>query len=191
MIILLNGPPRSGKDTAAKIIQKLITGCYHYKFAKPLKKACHALLGLTPKQIELLLNDKDKPSSILRGMTLREYYIAMSETFAKEHFGERTFGYAAINALSGVAAPNVVISDCGFDDEVLALNSQRIKGNMYVILLERPGCSFANDSRRYLSKETCNKLDGCKGIINEYELEFFEEQIKRALNKWNLLPKRD
>jgi len=80
-LILLNGPPRCGKDTALGLIAKhqleLSLGMVrHIMVAEPLKDACHAFLNARPANDA----DKDKPIGLYGiEMTWRQFYIHMSE----------------------------------------------------------------------------------------------------------------
>ncbi len=186
-LILFNGPPRSGKDRGAEIVKKSMPQCHHMKLAQPLKDAVHKLLGLSPAQCHMFEDFKDEPYPEFNDMSPREIYIDMSEEFAKPRFGNDVFGKVMINRMSNVMSNNVVLSDVGFDDEVRCLWSQKVKGKVYCIQLERKGCSFATDSRNYLTEATLSHLDGHTMIRNDFEPELYEAQIKRALKKWKLI----
>ena len=48
MIILLNGPPNAGKDTAAKIIASKLISVVDYKMSRPLKQGIQAIFNQSP-----------------------------------------------------------------------------------------------------------------------------------------------
>lgn len=185
-IILLNGPPDSGKDTAAKFVQRLVKDTKHAKFADPLKSALHALLGLNHNQIKEMLNKKDEVLPWTDPYTPRQLYIKLSEDFLKPLFGEDVLGRIAVRRINQLAARNIVMSDCGFDAEVLPVIRESKKGACCLIELSRQGRSFDNDSRSYLSDST-KQYTGVQHIKNDLDLEMFEAQIKRALKRFGVI----
>src|SRR5690349_14966217 len=85
-LLLVNGPPRSGKDTVGAILREFFPGSiYETKMAKALKERTHALYNLLdPETGRALRHDafelvKDQPRDEFRGLTPRRAYIAVSE----------------------------------------------------------------------------------------------------------------
>ena len=58
MIILMNGPPGSGKDMAATYFKKDLPNAYEVKASQPLKKAFRALFQFGDIQARTMLNEQ-------------------------------------------------------------------------------------------------------------------------------------
>lgn len=151
-IILFNGPPRSGKDTASIIaLRALGNNAIGYRFAEPIKDAVHALFGMRGLLAEHYDPVKDEPSDDFLGMTPRDAYIWLSEQAVKPQFGPEFFTKVAIRKIRRMAKPlQVVVSDCGFQPEVDGMLNEFGEENVLVIKLVRPGCDFSKDSRGYV-----------------------------------------
>jgi hypothetical protein len=116
-IIILAGPPRCGKDTIAKIIEKEY-GYKHMKFAQPIRDAAKAMFGITDDSFDIF---KEK-SWFSSGKNGRDWMIALSEIVTKPIMGKSFFGtrcaqliYKEFNSFDGF-----VISDAGFEEELYA-----------------------------------------------------------------------
>lgn len=151
-IILVNGPPRSGKDSLAAIFGEL-RQAKPIKFADPLRKAVPAMFGMAPDVYhDLIENHKETPTDLLMGMSPREAQIWLSEEVMKPRFGKYVFGLVAANAIQ--AAPYIdtwCFSDSGFTEEAEVIVEAFGAKNVALIKLEREGCTFAGDSRSYIS----------------------------------------
>lgn len=146
-LIVLNGPPRSGKDTIAKMLSDY-HGATILKFTAPMDRAIPAFFGIDPQRWVALREDhKDHPAPEFNGLTPREVLISFSEEWAKRLFGRDIFGkLAAEEALRH--GSRVVFSDGGFAREVTALRKK--VPETFVVQVKRPGQCFENDSRQYL-----------------------------------------
>ena len=163
-VILFNGPPSSGKDTSAFLLEAAIVKALgrdageviQAKFAACLKEDVHRYLGL-PEQHNFYEMRKDQRLPQFRGATPREAYINFSEGFGKATFGqtywiERFWERASARIASIVAVkPETpvffLVSDAGFQVEVdfllKVLNPQQI----CLFGMRRAGKDFSNDSR--------------------------------------------
>ena len=174
-IFLFNGPPGSGKDTAANIIEDLLDDVYLYKMAYPLKESCHKLLGLTGSLEELeylkehvlefsLPRDFVEHNKTLQKplkievatheqcqITLRQLYIHISENLMKPLFGPEIFGKLAVKYITQNDSKYVAISDCGFKSELEPLLKTFDLEDFILIKLYRNGKSYVNDSRNYIN----------------------------------------
>lgn len=186
--ILLNGPPRSGKDT--------IGGLYTFsskwrtkieKFSAPIKAALKETFSLTDKEFAFFDNEwKDKPHPRLLGFTWRFWCIEYSERFMKIYGGEKVFG----NMLAQKMASDTeyydftFITDSGFDPEAEAL-IQDYPGDFYLFQLYRDGCDFSNDSRNYLKQSTKDLIsaDRCFTIENNGTVEELKYKIDNILDE--------
>jgi hypothetical protein len=161
VVVLCNGPPRSGKDEIAKALRKL--QFQQDRFSAPLKAMIPAMLGVTHEELEVC---KDEPHpAIAGGLTYRQLQISLSETWFKPNFGDDIFGVLLADRIARKRACDVnrmcslptrfVIPDSGFLPELAGLvdmlSGHRLTARLLVIHTSRPGCDFSIDSRGYLS----------------------------------------
>lgn len=156
-IILFNGPPQSGKDTAAELTQLFLlpSACPLTKFAYPLKHMTHRLFGLDvrPDHFE---TQKDQPLACFWDKTPRECYIAVSELLMKSLFGKAVWARALIESIADMQTSNppkspdfVLVSDLGFQEEIDLIHTSF--PDTVLVQIARPNCDFSNDSRSYVS----------------------------------------
>ena len=163
-IILLNGPPRSGKDTVGEIIRKHFGTTVVDKFARILKERTHALYGLfdnngKPWEHDSFEFSKDSECNSFDGGTPRNAYIAVSEKLLKPLHGENVFGELLASSWLTMFDPlhtcnpltgTFVITDCGFEGEIEELIKRFPYAQVSLISIHRKGCDFSNDSRSYI-----------------------------------------
>ena len=157
-VILLNGPPRCGKDTLAEAMWNFNPSVFQEKFAAPLKEHAPQLYGVsrhdwknnydTPAQ-------KDMPQSVFLGKSARQIQIALSETFYKPLHGSDVFGRLLVSRVSRLpklsGGPRiVVVSDSGFRDEAEAVVNHFGAEHTFLVRLYRTGSSYDGDSRGYI-----------------------------------------
>lgn len=121
-------------------------------------------------------------------ITYREMLIHVSEDVLKPLFGQDVFGKAAVKYLKSRTedlTDPVVISDCGFVDEMFPIINFFGKENCHVIKVKRPGYNFGGDSRSYVDIEKLG-LDE-HWIINDGSLEELETKAKELFENivWN------
>lgn len=163
-IILFNGPPRSGKDTASDFAMNILgNDAAKYRFAAPLKNAVHSMFGFKDVSEEHFNSVKDVPNDAFYGLTPRQAYIWLSESVVKPKFGHDFWANVAVTSIKQLRRPVVVVSDCGFVEEANVLIKAFGKRNVAIVHLERSGTSFANDSRSYIDVEGCAKYK----IVND------------------------
>ena len=150
-IIILNAPPRAGKDTVAKEISDQY-GIPVVSFKTPIFNIARGIIGERDfKEFMSVYNSDLKDTlrmSMLNGMTCREFMIWISEDVIKPKFGKKHFGFLMADLLSefddcgeGVA----ICSDGGFPDEVEALIDYG--HNVKLVRMHREGFDFSKDSR--------------------------------------------
>lgn len=166
-ILLLNGPPRSGKDTLGNMLRErnLASGENRVileKFAEPIKRHFAAAWCVSLEWIEA---NKDRPFMEGSTTTVRQMLIAYSENYLKPLLGKNIFGrllcarigadqsgiLASIYAKTNTSDDVVVITDSGFSEE--AREVIKAGYSVYLIRLHRKGCDFAGDSRSYLGDQ--------------------------------------
>lgn len=189
MIILLNGPPGSGKDTIGNIIARLVPSCVKYKMSHPLKKALQVLLGIDDRLWATYLSSdwKDEPFDIFPSTTPRQALIKLSEEFVKPLFGNDFFGHLTVQAIQKLASRHVVITDTGFTDEVKPILDHYRPANVRIIQIHRPGHGYTEDSRDYVNIDMLGMQPHWTTIVNEHDLHLLEAQVKRIMAKWDLL----
>ncbi len=204
-IILVNGPPRSGKDTLAKafveatqpvgVIGKHQVRGIEEKFSYPLKWAIPAFFDepYNDDWQQELENNKEKPAATLYGAKYRTSQINLSEDWAKPTFGEQVFGHLLAKRLrrvfdfyaSGLTIPVIVISDSGFDPEVEAVE-EVYPGQVSIVRLIRAGTSFQSDSRTYIKYKPSNGMslwlenNGSKEALLKNFKVFVQQVLEKA-----------
>lgn len=142
--VIFNGPPYSGKSTVARELARALSGRYRVamdSFAAPMKHFIATALGEQYNEMP-----KDSPKDILRGRSVRQFLIHMSEQYMKEQYGQDIYGRLLYHrAMRYQPAPDFVIcDDSGFPDEAMALPEP------YIVRVTRKGKDYTGDSRTYL-----------------------------------------
>lgn len=166
-VILVNGPPRSGKDefgTALIVaLQAEKRPAIRAKFADELKCMTHRLYIGRPEPPDAFESVKDTARPEFFGISPRRAYIAVSERLMKSVHGQDIFGRLLANNLRGFekTAPNgfVVVTDSGFVEEAQVLISRFGEENVVLVRLYRPGVTFDGDSRSYIDLSDVQRVD--------------------------------
>jgi hypothetical protein len=180
-LLLLNGPPRSGKDTIGNVLCD--HGWVRLSFARVLKDMTHRMYGVTCAH-DRFEESKNKPCGAFYGKTPRQAYIAVSETLIKPLHGKQFFGERILDQLKpfdvSKSRYNIVITDCGFADEVRVVAS---KYRSTLVRVLRPSYSFQNDSRSYLSLADI-AVDGTKMITleNSRDLAALTDKVRAVID---------
>lgn len=170
-VVLLNGPPRSGKDTAAKVLEGL--DYKHLKFSAALKQEAHDRYGMTDKPVDYFEKVKDTALMEFDGHTPREVYIDVG-TEMREKYGPGVFGEMVCDQIMDSDKSRFVVSDLANLEEALPLlNNPNL--DVAIIRLHRIGHSFEGDCRNYVSGHGIL----IKDIQNE-NLEKFQREIKAS-----------
>jgi hypothetical protein len=203
-VILLNGPPGSGKDLSGIIIRNMLFGkrpngradlpTYKpvlMKFADPLKQAAHALFGI-PFSCEHYEKEhghdwKNQPQVEFYGRKPRDVYIDLSEQFVKPRFDSSFFGKVAFRTVKLDKQNNVFIfTDSGFVEEAVPIVKAFGVDNVLVVELARSGASFDGDSRSYVGAELSarfnNQIKHVR-IPNDGDQEFLTALLKGLMMK--------
>ena len=137
-LILISGPPRSGKSRAGVCLAEWLDAD-HFALSNMLKRLTHDHFGLgtvlSPLHFEAY---KDKPMRQFGGLTPRDAYIMYSETIMKPTHGNSYLGQVGKRRIKSNHENGriSVVSGVGFVDEIRplidavgGLNSLHIKIN--------------------------------------------------------------
>lgn len=180
-ILLLNGPPSCGKDFAGKFILENFKEVTLDKFARVLKERTHALYGFPERAWDYYEDSKEIPTEDFFGLTPRQAYILVSETYFKPQHGKDIFGKILAKELDNCFKDLVVISDSGFPEEAQVLIEKYGAENVILVRVHRDGCDFSNDSRNYLYLNVCNIDIDNRG--DETYLKEVEELVNGFINE--------
>lgn len=179
-IILINGTPGAGKDTAANHLAETTPNSMVVKFAGPIKRAATAIYCSGDRDLFNRFDtfeEKSVPHSQFLGMTCRQVQIDISEKFLKLQHGDTVFGKLLatdIKHLYDGGVRNFFVSDSGFVPEAEEIARHFGQGCMTLIRVHREGHTFDGDSRDYidLSHLPVDSYD----VLNETgkQEEFFE-----------------
>lgn len=159
-IVLLNGPPRVGKDTAGAYLASKYGSVV--KFAEPIKAAATAIYHRGDRAAFDRIDTaayKDLPQEIYFGKTCREVQIGVSEKFLKDFHGDPAiFGQFLRREIEyRESVPELFprhtyfATDSGFDKEALVLVNEYGPANVMLLRLHRKGHDYRGDSRGYIT----------------------------------------
>lgn len=160
-IILLNGPPRSGKNTCAALLQNHLGAdqCAVIAFAEHLKRMTHSIYGLPPEtDPEAFDAVKDTSNPLFFGLSPRQAYIWWSEKGAKVAHGKEFFAKMWLRRAQAAKTDYVVVPDSGFREEAEFVVNEFDAKNVLLVHLHRTGTSFEGDSRSRVDLSDLNVL---------------------------------
>lgn len=182
-VVLLNGPPRAGKDAAAAALLAAIPDACRIGFADELKVRTHRLYGLEAPAAAFE-DRKDIPAAEFLGRTPREVYIEVSERLLKPLHGPGVFGRLWLRSARRAVARGarlLVVSDSGFADEAQA-GPIALAGpaNVLLVRIHRPVRGFAGDSRGYLDLPGIETVD----LVNDDLLAIWGAIVTAEVSDW-------
>jgi hypothetical protein len=193
-LIFLNGPPRSGKDSAAfaicKTLERWGLPCEHDKLSAPIKRAFAGLVDApmqTPFNVYYYEAHKEEPIPMLSHKSYRKWQIEFAECFIRPLYGETTFS----KLLEGRCKNGpldmdsiIVVSDCGFQEEVDYLCASPVFTEALLIRCLREKCTFDGDSREYISPNPEDKHVVFRVAYNDGSLADWEHKVTSYVGKW-------
>lgn len=159
MLILLNGPAGSGKDTLAAMLMQRGHVQQVMQFKEPMFDIALTSSGIRAPDWWQRYNDralKEEPWSRLGGMSCRQFMIHISEVFIKPVFGEDYFGHHLGTRYLGGPAEDVAVSDSGFQGELDTVSKLVGADKVLLVRLFREGYVFDGDSRTYVNPQVGN-----------------------------------
>lgn len=166
-IVGFNGPPRSGKDTLAQMLEEHMrkqgvpsARIRQDSLSMPLRHIAYAMTGWGG-EVDGPNYEKFKEQyfdEFLKGG--RHVMIDVSERFLKPVYGEQIMAKMLLRRHIGFDAV-VLVRDMGFQCEVNPLRQWTGGRNLYLVNVERPGCDFTNDSREWVNHNDT----GCQMIV--------------------------
>lgn len=201
-LILINGPRSSGKDHSARHIIDHYTDqtIVFERFSRPFKEAFAAMMGVAIDEyfnVEGYERDKLKPIPILGNISFVQWQIDFAEKFMKPLYGKNIFSklmlhrleeYQYIYPFQDYGEIVVVIPDCGFQVEVDTIINEFPSQDIRLLRLERPGFTFAGDSREYVEPRGGIRFETIK---NDSTVAEFEQRIRTAVIDFIGVPHND
>lgn len=172
-IVGMNGPPRAGKDTIAKMLalhveSKHDTPVLIMPLSMPMRLMAFAAIGQT-YSIEKYEEYKDMNWSVFDGKTMRQFMIALSEDFMKPKYGQQVWSKAHWLRIKNFVGL-VIVTDFGFHHEPAYLEQQVGQYNTVTVNVTRHGKTFDGDSRSYVYGLQNTHVDN-NGNLNDAETE--------------------
>lgn len=155
-LVGFNGPPRSGKDTMARMLaeymdSRITLPVREVSLSTPLRKIAYAMVGWTGRPLEGPVYEQFKTEWFSQfDRTGRQLMIDVSESFLKPCYGQAVMADMLLGELKGFTGV-ALIRDCGFQIE--ADHLAKLLGNrkLYVARVHRAGCDFSKDSRQWVN----------------------------------------
>lgn len=151
--ILINGPKRTGKSSAARMLAHEYFGVDIIGFSYHLKRFVHGIyLGREGFEMDPDAFDdcKEEPQEILGGRSWRDMYIYYSEKVIKPLHGEEWFADKLLETAIKCKQPLIVVPDSGFRPEAERLVREVGPDNVVLLRKYRPNHDFKGDSRGYI-----------------------------------------
>lgn len=177
-IVVLNCPPRSGKDTIANEFVKQ-DGFVMQSFKSKLIEIALLISNVSKEEWDARYeNNKDEPWERLGGLSQRQYLIKISEEWVKPVHGKTYFG--DIIAENSDSYEISILPDGGFEEEVRPLY-EKYYTKLLIVQWSRKGCNFDNDSRNWITgypNVTMRVRDNNSSIEDQYMA------VKKAIKEY-------
>jgi len=170
--ILLNGPPRAGKDTAVEALASALGEVAEvFKFTRPVKDLTHRNAGLDCRH-DAFEELKDTPLEEFGGRTPRQAYIDTSREL-KAREGDDAVAKLFVEAISASDAQVILNPDCGDDMEALRVAEAFSFDAVLVIRIHREGHDFSQDCRTWVTSPLLRIVDvtNRSGFRRDFESE--------------------
>ena len=157
MIIAFYGEKRTGKDTSAEMLHKLLPKYKKVSFAEIPKKILCKTFGITMEQLEKLKNEDDR---------FRQYLINFAEGM-KDYLGKDIWANLAISD------ENLIITDLRFEEEYNYIKKFNpliihiVNKNIEEKYIDKLPFDIEIDNTKRDLKSLENKIKKVKNIIDE------------------------
>lgn len=190
VVVLFNGPPRSGKDSACEIIIKHFPEVHYAYFKEILYIETAKILGLDfnfwakvcqngdLKDISMLTMSAGETGAL---MTPRDILIYIAEKVLKPKHGKDFIARMTADSIIDLIKLQrvrsnepavVVVPDLGFDYEIDTVRKMIPDAHVISVAVYRPGFTFEGDSRNYVK-------DPGFGLHNTGSYEDLENKVLR------------
>ena len=168
LVVLFNGPPRSGKDSACEIIMKHFPEVHYAYFKEVLYRETAKILGLDFNFWAKVCQNgdlKDLPMLTMSAgetcalMTPRDILIYLAEKVLKPKYGRMFIAQSTADTIAELIqfqqeqsneAAVIVVPDLGFDYEIDTVREMLPNAHVISVAIHRPGFTFEGDSRNYV-----------------------------------------
>lgn len=165
LVVLFNGPPRSGKDSACEIIMKKFPEVHYVYFKEILYGETAKILGLDFNFWAKVCQNgdfKDSPMLVMSAgelMTPRDVLIYLAEKVLKPEYGKDFIARGTAETISDLIQFQreqtneeavIVVPDLGFDYEIDTVREMLPNAHVISVAVHRPGFTFEGDSRNYV-----------------------------------------
>lgn len=173
--ILLNGPKRTGKDTAANALVEIFGDrCGVFKFTRPVKDETHARYGIDVP-FDHYEELKDTPLPEFGGLTPREAYIKVGDEMRAAHGPDIVTELFCENLVKSDTLV-VINPDCGGDHEAEGIARVIGADRVVVLRIHKEGHDYRDDCRGWVETDKLVKID----VVNVAdEQEAYEEKIRQ------------
>ena len=183
-VIILNGPPGSGKDTIADFIAAEFNA-EHLRFKTKLYAITALINNLDFDEFMKIATDQNTKDSVklARGLTARQLIIETSENVIKPYYGKEYFGNDVGDSILKSDKSLFVLSDGGFPEELSSMIGVGCLNysDVVIVKLYRTGCNFDNDSRTYFNEAILHPDIRVIPFINDLELYPMYDAIKQLV----------
>lgn len=144
-LVVISGPPRSGKSTAAEEYRR--RGFVPVSIGRLIKEHVHALYGLRNLAGTLpwdrFEDAKDEPRDEFRGASPRAAYVAVATALRDLH-GTDVWGRMAAEVAHALleTSSDVVLCDAGNSEEARAFIEAASEREVTHVRLTRAGCEY-------------------------------------------------
>jgi len=188
--ILINGPRRSGKDTARKFIDGMFPNgeVGYYRMGAVMRNGLNAMFDVPGARFhQLYETQKEDPSEEFFGLSGRDAQIELFSWLQKT-FGDEILGMLAVRRMYRTGVAPITVIDVGRRSECIPIVRTFGRDNILLLRLARHGCVY-NDGRECvdLSDVGVKHVD----IDNKYDIELYEAQVTNAVGAFlNVDPRR-
>lgn len=195
-MIVLNGPARCGKNTIGEgLVNSDMWMRSLCDFKDCLTDMALEVSGIgrytwneryeERREQELLGKDvsiwmKDASWYRLAGLSQRQFLMKISEEWVKPLFGSQHFGQLLKDDIDSYASDGDVFINTsgGFNDELLPFCNDP-DWQILLVRISRKGCTFANDSRKYIT----GNFNYCLDVSNDGDISNVVEEINEFIKE--------